>query len=809
MQRTLTCALAAILLSALAYPQEPYRLPPPEVVRVVDAAPPPSVRLSPDNRWMLLVERDALPELEDLSRRMLRLAGMRIDPAANARYRTGFDKGLLLRRTSDSQARRVPLPDGARLASVSWSHKSDVFSYTLVTDTGTELWVSTVEEGAQPRRLATGLNPLLVGPRWMPDGRSILCAVVPEGRGAEPAAPKVPAGPNVQESSGERSPVRTYQDLLGNPYDEALFEHYAVAELHRIGLDGSTQRMAGAGLYTGVSAAPGGEHLLVTRAKRPFSYLFPLWRFPQEIQVWDRSGRMVYEVADVPLGENIPIQGVRTGPRSVQWKPGEAATLVWAEALDGGDPNVEAEERDRWMTLAAPFQGQPREMLRTEHRAQGLRFFPDPSLVLARDYDRDRRWMRSMLYDLDEPGAPPRILEDRSVRDRYGDPGRMLAEPDDAGMPVVRVDGDAVYRVGSGASKEGMLPFLDRQSLSTLETERLWRCEPGAYESVAEVLPAGVDGLPRVITRHESPDSPPNYRLRDLKSGETTALTDFPDPTPELRGIHKELVTYERNDGVALSATLYLPADYQEGTRLPLLVWAYPIEFNDPQTAGQVGTTPWRFTRIAGTSHLHLLSQGYAILDGATMPIVGDPETMNDTFREQLVASAEAAIRKAVDMGVADPDRAAVGGHSYGAFMTANLLAHSDLFRTGIARSGAYNRTLTPFGFQSERRTVWEAPSTYFKVSPFLHAEKINEPMLMIHGERDNNSGTFPMQSERMFQAIKGNGGRARLVMLPLESHGYRARESVLHVLAEMIDWLDVHLKAPAAVEAGYSGSGG
>jgi dipeptidyl aminopeptidase/acylaminoacyl peptidase len=276
-------------------------------------------------------------------------------------------------------------------------------------------------------------------------------------------------------------------------------------------------------------------------------------------------------------------------------------------------------------------------------------------------------------------------------------------------------------------------------------------------------------------------------------------LTHYKDPAPQLRSIKKELVTYKRPDGVQLSFTLYLPPDYKPGERLPTIVWAYPLEFNDAGTAGQVVGSPNLFTTLNGNSILFMLTQGYAILDNATMPVVGDPETVNNTYIEQIVASAKAAIDKAVDMGVTDRNRVGVGGHSYGAFMTANLLAHSDLFRAGVARSGAYNRTLTPFGFQSERRTLWQAPEMYARVSPFMYADKIKTPLLLIHGEADNNPGTFPVQSERMYQAIKGNGGTVRLVLLPLESHGYVARESVEHVLYEMISWFDRWVKPAKA----------
>jgi dipeptidyl aminopeptidase/acylaminoacyl peptidase len=434
--------------------------------------------------------------------------------------------------------------------------------------------------------------------------------------------------------------------------------------------------------------------------------------------------------------------------------------------------------------------------MKVQHRAFGTSFFEDERLMLVSEYDRDRRWVRTRLHDASQPEATPKTMTDRSIRDSYGDPGRMVTKADASGYSVARQDGDWVYRTGAGASPKGNLPFIDRQNIKTLETQRLWRCAEGEYESISRVVNSG-EGSPSLITVLQSKTTPPNYykRVLDDAAAAATKLTDFKDPTPQIRGIKKQRVTYKRADGVDLSATLYLPADYQEGTRLPLLVWAYPREFNDAKTAGQISGSTDRFTMLRGITHLSLLTQGYAIMDAATMPIVGDPETMNDTFIKQIVDSAAAAIDKAVEMGVADRDRVAVGGHSYGAFMTANLMAHCDLFKAGVARSGAYNRTLTPFGFQSERRPYWQAKEIYHKISPFLNADQINEPLLLNHGENDNNSGTFPVQSKRMYQAIKGNGGTVRLCMLPFESHGYRARESVLHTQAEMINWLDTYVK--------------
>ncbi len=788
-----------------------YRLPPPEVVALLDAPETPRVDLSPDARFMLLVERPSMPSIAEVSRPWIGLAGTRLDPVTNAPWRSGYETGILLRDLEGANERRLALPEGARIANVRWSHTSTRIAITLATDAGTELWIADVPDGA-PRRVATGLNAFLGrGFDWTPDGLGAIVLRVPEGRGPEPATPSVPRGPVVQETSGTTTPLRTFQDLLASPHDEALFAHYGTSRIARVDFaTGKATPIGAPAFYAEASVSPDGAHLLVERIERPFSYVLPENRFPRTIEVWNLDGRVERTVAKVPLGEHIPMEGVRTEPRSVHWRATAPATLVWAEALDGGDPKRKAEWRDRWMALDAPFTGEPREIIRLPQRARGLEWLDAPDLVFASDYDRDRRWGRTLLFDLSHPEKAPIVVDDRNVRDRYGDPGSPMTRVTARGTRVVRVDGEWVYRSGSGATPEGALPFLDRFHLGTQKTERLWRCAAGTYERVTDIVTSSAGAPPTVVTEYESPTEPPNHLLRDLAKGAATPLTKFPDPQPALRGVTQELVTYERKDGVSLSATLYLPANHRAGERLPLVVWAYPLEYTDPDTAGQVSGSPSRFVRVRGPSHLLFLTQGYAIMDSATMPVVGDPETMNDTFIEQIVSSAQAAIDTAAARGVGDPKRVGVGGHSYGAFMTANLLAHCDLFAAGIARSGAYNRTLTPFGFQSERRTIWEAVDAYVKLSPFFSAHRIQEPILFIHGEKDSNSGTFPIQSERMYQAVKGNGGTARLVFLPHEDHGYRARESVLHATAEMLTWFDRHVKhretgaAPAEAGSGH-----
>ncbi len=780
-----------------------YKLPPQAVVDIIDASPAPGVSFSPDREWMLLVDRDAMPDIADVSRRMLALAGMRIDPTSNGSFQTSFIRGITLVKRSDQIKNneskiRIQLPDDVKISRISWSHNSQYFSIAVVTEKGQQLWVAKVGD-PKPRLLTDRLNTIMTGPQWLPNGNQMLCLLVPENRGDEPTPANVTVGPNIQESYGQTSPTRTYQDLLQNAHDEALFEHYGTTQLSIVGVDGLVEPIGVPKMYTNIAPSPSGDFVLSTTLKKPFSYLMTYRSFPRDVTVQKinstASGPDAFVLVNIPMDENIPIEGVRTGPRNITWKSSAEATLVWNEALDGGDPGVETPFRDSYMTLAAPFDESPRELLKVQHRAYGISFFADPSMVTTTEYDRDRRWVRTLLHDLKLPSATPKALTDRSIRDRYGDPGSIVSTLDATGHSIAKQDGDWIYRIGSGASPKGNLPFIDRQNLKTLETERLWRCEEGNYDSVVAIVKSSDSEKPVIITNRETPTTPPNYFQNDLNDQSDIALTSFPDPTPQIRGIKKQLVKYKRSDGVPLSATLYLPANYQPGTRLPLLVWAYPREFSDAKTAAQISGSPSRFTRMQSISHLTLLTQGYAIMDAATMPVIGDPETMNDTFIEQIVDAAKAAIDKAVELGVADPSRTCVGGHSYGAFMTANLMAHSDLFNAGVARSGAYNRTLTPFGFQSERRPYWQAKEIYHAISPFLHADKINEPLLLIHGENDNNSGTFPIQSKRMYQAIKGNGGTVRLCMLPHESHGYRARQSVLHTQAEMIEWLNKYVK--------------
>jgi dipeptidyl aminopeptidase/acylaminoacyl peptidase len=785
-RKLLTIAVALAALPAAG--QEPYKRPPQEVVDLVDAPPPPQAVASPTGGAVLLAEPEAYPPIALLAEPVLRLAGVRIAPATGCRQRTFRFVGLQVQPTAGGAPLRVPLPEGARTGLPLFSPDGRRFAFARDLADGVELWVGETATGVSRPVTGVRLNDVLGPPIAWTGAGTLVARTIPAGRGPAPRAPAVPVGPILEETAGKASQMATFQDLLRTPHDAALFAHYARAQIAIV--DAATlaaTALGEPGVYADVDPSPDGRYLLAHRLKKPYSTRVPFYYFARATEVWDTAGRTLATVADLPVSDEVPRQGVPTGPREIAWQPLAPATLVWVEALDGGDPTRKVPHRERVMTLAAPFAAAPAEVTRLAQRFAGLDWTARRGVALVTEYDRDRRWRTTSLLDLAAPAAA-KVLFDLSVNDAYGDPGEPVMETRPTGERVTLQDGDAIYLVGEGASESGDRPFLDRYSLTTGKKERLFRCAEGRYERFLAFV-----GTSRrqALVRSESDTEPPNLYVVNLATPDRRKLTDYRDPSPLLARATKELVKYSRKDGVPLSGTLYLPPGYVPGTRLPALVWAYPLEYSDPATAGQVRGSTHTYSRVVGASPLAFLTQGYAVLMDATMPVVGDPETMNDTYVEQISSAAEAAIDVLDAKGVADRRRMVVGGHSYGAFMTANLLAHTDLFAAGIARSGAYNRTLTPFGFQAERRSFWEAPELYLRVSPFTYANKINEPILLVHGEADNNSGTFPVQSERLYQALRGNGGTARYVVLPHESHGYRARESVLHTLAEMIEWAD------------------
>ncbi|MEL6445285.1 MAG: prolyl oligopeptidase family serine peptidase [Bacteroidota bacterium] len=797
----LTCLLASPLLAQDATVS--YQSPAPELARLVDAPRTPSVTLSPDRSVMAFLERPGLPGIEEMAQPEIGLAGIRINPRLNGPgpTRSSSFSDLAFRAVDgEGDPRSISgLPDAPRIRNVAWSPDGAYAAFTLDRASQVELWVADVAAGTARRWIEAPIND--AAPRapfvWLPGSDGVVVRTIPSRRGAAPEVALVPTGPVVRESAGEAAPARTYQDLLESAHDEALLEHYVTSQLVVARLDGTVQSFGSPSLNVALAPSPDGQYLLTETITPPYSYLVPWSRFPHTIAVHDlASGDVVHTVATLPLAERIPIAfgSVRTGPRSVQWRADAPSTLVWTEAQDGGDAGAGADVRDRLFVHAAPFDDAPTPWTELALRFSSLTWGDDDTAILYEYWwaDRALRVHRLTPGSLD---AAPELLFEYSFEDRYNDPGRPMTVRNDAGYNELLLDNGAMFLTGQGASPEGNRPFVRRFDLTAKETMELFRSEAPFYERPVAFLD---DASTELLTRRETTTEPPNYVLRDLDAGTDRAVTAFPHPYPELAAVQKETVEYERADGVPLSATLYLPPGYdaERDGPLPTLVWAYPREYKSASAAGQRSDSPYQFTRVSYWGAVPYVTRGYAVLDNAAFPIVGEGEAEpNDSFREQLVMNGAAVIEEGVRRGVVDSERVAVGGHSYGAFMTANLLAHSDLFRAGIARSGAYNRTLTPFGFQREERTYWQAPDLYAYMSPFMHAEKINEPILLIHGQADNNPGTFTLQSERLYGALNGLGGTARLVLLPAESHGYRSRESILHMLWEQDQWLDTYVK--------------
>ena len=794
-----TLVLCAISLHLSA--QSGYMVPDDAIADIVLAEPTPSMRMSPDGKHMLLLANMGYPSIDRLARKELRLAGLRINPANHGPSRgTGY-VGMSIQGVGSEEVIPVEgLPDEVEITNVGWSQDSRHVAFTVVGESGISLWLASIEEARAWAITEDNINDVMGSPYiWSDGGKRIFYKLVTQNLSAPEQEAAAADGPVIQESAGSKAAVRTYQDMLQNAADERLFEYYTTTSVrsydvatqsHRDELNGQEQII----MY--MSDSPDGKYLMVASLHKPFSYQVPYYRFPLKYTFHgiDRDFTKVF--ASIPLAEEIPkgFDAVRLGPRSPQWRTDKPATIYWFEANDGGDPAVETDVRDKVYSLDAPFDGEPGHEVDCAIRGRSLTFGDDDIAILS-----ERMWgTRRTIVSSFKPGNPDskKVLWDRSYEDRYGDPGSFVTVDNASGYSVLAMDEDRnLFLRGSGASPEGDRPFVRRYNPEDGSTTELWRSEAPYYE-----VPVGFDMLldGKIVTRREQKHVQPNYYLRDLNSGDLTRLTYFEHPYPALLEVTKEKIDYVREDGVTMSGTLYLPKGFKPGEDkpLPTFIWAYPREFKSARSAGQVSGSPYTFTRVRYGSAIFWALRGYAVLDNASMPIVGEGDAEpNDSFRGQLVMNAEAAINTLAERGVTDRDRVALGGHSYGAFMTANLLAHSDLFAAGIARSGAYNRTLTPFGFQREERTYWEAPEVYYTMSPFMHAEKINEPILLIHGEADNNSGTFPIQSKRLYAAVKGLGGTARLVMLPYESHGYRAKESILHMLWEQDQWLDKYVK--------------
>lgn len=776
-----------------------YQQPSEEIRSLVDVSLAPTVLFNQDKSTMVLLYRDSYKTIQELSEKELRLGGLRINPKTNIGSRVNYYNNVAVQSVGEDSVTYVKgLPENPRLTNFSWSPDEQRIALTNTTENGVEVWVLDIETGTVQKYTDANVNANMRDViNWFKDSKRFLVKMLPDNR--QPlidTKSTVPTGPTISVNDGKKAQNRTYQDLLKNPVDEHNFEQLALSKLVEVDVVGNQKDFLPVAMYGNISFSPDGQYVRVTTIEKPFSYIVPYRRFPSKTIVYDQNAAVVKMVSATPLMEELPkgFMSTQKEPRGFNWRSDRPSTLYYTLALDGGDPVKQVEYRDEVFEWDAPFDSPPRSLLKTINRFAGIQW-GNNSVAIAYDRWWNTRNTKTYLFNPSDVSQAPKIISDRNYQDVYSDPGSFLTEKNRMGVDVLSLRRGKLILIGDGYSKEGQFPFVDELNSRTLVKTR--RYTSALTDKLEEII--DYDRVQdRLLVRQESKSDFPNYFFYSLKDKKTKQLTAFQNPFDLLQGVHKEVITYTRNDGLALSGTLYLPVGHTTKTakNLPMILWAYPREYKDKKSAAQSTQNPNEFTYPYWGSPVYWVTKGYVVLANAAFPIVGEADTEpNDSFRTQLVANAAAAIAAVDNMGYIDRKRVAVGGHSYGAFMVANLLSHSDLFAAGIARSGAYNRTLTPFGFQSEERSYWEAPEIYYTMSPFMHADKMKTPLLLVHGEADNNSGTYPLQSIRYFNALKGLGATVRLVMLPKESHGYRAKESILHLLWEQDQWLEKYLK--------------
>lgn len=775
-----------------------YQTPPKSIVDLADASTP-GVQFTKDGKYMLILESPGFQTIEQISQPILGLAGLKVNPVNSSLEpeNAGSYTSIKVKDLKTGITHEIKgLPATGLLTRITWNPDNTMFAFAHKKTDAIELWLTNLSDFSARKLLNQPLNAISGNPiQWHPSGKYLLVQTIPTGRGVTPVRPLVPEGPIVQENLGEKTPSRTYQYLLQDPFDEELMDYYLTSSLLKVDLDGSSTSLFKPAIFRSLNYSPDGKYLLAQTTEHPYSYLVPINYFPNKTFILDEDGNLVKELFLAPLADRIPIafDAVAPGPRSYQWRKDTPSTLYWVEAQDGGNPNQKTEFKDALFSLKAPFTEQPQKIFSTKLRFGGIEWINKDYAIIRENLRRTRTSVITLIQP--DNGTVIKEIENRSSEDTYSDPGRFVRSGANLSDGTLLIDNPkklSVFTIGNGASAEGDRPFLMRWELLTGKKDTLFKSKAPFFEQ-----PVFFNNTGMLYISRESVEDAPNYYSIQIKNKKETALTSFPNPYAALQGVSKSQLSYQRGDGITLTGTLYLPKGYKkEDGRLPVLVWAYPREYKTIEAAGQVKGSPYRFTRLSWGSPVYWVTRGYAVVDNADMPIVGTgKDEPNDSFVEQITNNANSLIKYIVGMGIADRNRIAVGGHSYGAFMTANLLAHTNLFAAGIARSGAYNRTLTPFGFQNETRTYWQAPNVYYEMSPFSFADKIKTPLLLIHGIDDDNSGTFPIQSERLYSAVKGHGGTTRLVMLPKEFHGYRSRESILHTLWEQDQWLEKFVK--------------
>lgn len=793
------CAFVCTISSNYAQDTDAYQLPPKAIADLLLAKPTPFVRIDSKAEYLLLLGRNSYPSVEELGQPEMKIAGLRLNPLNFSPSRQSPISGITLQSIKTGAKIAITgLPKNLAAGAFAWNPSETKIAFTQTEINRVDLYVIDIATKKAIRVNADPINQVLGNAfTWVDDQTLLYKATTHDAAGA-PKRPITPKGPTIQQNIGKAAPRPTFQDLIKSPYDESLFAYYAESQLV-LYKNGVNKKIGKPELTNTFQLSPDRQYVMTRTLTKPFSYAVPAYGFTSKVSVMNLDGKVIKELANLPSAESAPAgnDNVQNVPRGFEWRDDEPASIVYAMPLDSGLIKKQVEFHDAVYSLSAPFTQAAKELFKTKTRFAGVTW-GDKNLAMVTEVLRGKQTSKVSRYT--PQTGTMEVMYERNLTDAYRNPGSPVQTKNTFGRDVIQVtDGGTKILMNNpiGSSDQGDLPFIAKFDLATKKNEIVWRAKPGHFEQVEEVIdPEKLI----VLSRKESQTEVPNYFIKHLLNpAQDKALTQFENPYPNLVGITKEKIKYKRADGVDLTGDLYLPKGYnkEKDGPLPVLIWAYPREFNSAADAAQIRGSKDRFTTLSWASPIYYATQGYAILDNAEMPIVSTDASKkpNDNFVEQLKLNASAAIDHLVQLGVGDRKRMAVGGHSYGAFMTANLLAHTDLFKAGIARSGAYNRTLTPFGFQNEDRTYWQAPQLYYEMSPFSFADKIKEPILLVHGEQDDNTGTFPINSERLYAALKGNGATTRFVYLPYEAHSYRGRENVLHLLWEQFQWLEKYLK--------------
>ena len=775
-----------------------YQKPAKEVADLLLAPPTPTISIDGKAQYMLVMERSFYPTVEELGQPEFKIAGIRINPNNFSLSRQNFIKQLSLKNLVTGKMISIAgLPNNLSALNPTWNPSENKIAFYNVTATAVDVWVIDIKTSTCSKINKNAANIVLSSSLIWLDDATVLYKINTHTAAQMSKKPITPKGPTIQESLGKVAPSVTYQDLIKSPYDEYVFEYLATAQLVKNNA-GVETKIGAPAIISSIDLSPDKKYFLTRTINKPFSYLVTVYGFATTVNVTDLNGKIVKTIADLASAETTPsgYDNVQNVARAFDWKDDEAATIIYALPLDSGIMKKNVPFHDVVMALAAPFTGSPKELFKTTTRYSRT-VWGNEQIALVTEMLRSKQQYKVSRYDASNNSLT--TLYQGNMTDAYNNPGTPVTTKNKYNRDVIAMtnNGQSILMNNiTGASPKGDLPYLASFDLTTKANTILWRCSEDNYEMVMDVL--DINNL-KVITRRETEKEVPNYYIRSIKDNSKSAITNFTNPYTSMEGVTKEKIKYKRKDGVDLTGDLYLPKGYDKvkDGPLPTLIWAYPREFTNAADASQIRGNQHKFTLLSWGSPVFYVTQGYAIFDNAEMPIVASApdKKPNDDFVNQLILNATAAIDKLVDLGVGDRSKMAVGGHSYGAFMTVNLLAHCNLFKAGIARSGAYNRTLTPFGFQNEERTFWQAKDLYLSMSPFAFADKIKTPLLMTHGEMDDNTGTYPINSERLYAAIKGHGGTARFVYLPYEAHGYKGKENVLHLLWEQGRWLDKYLK--------------